>query len=104
MQKVLNSYQIHYILAVTGIAAMNEQGGKQKMVMEPISVDRAMEIAKKKGLKPGKVKDTDGIYFTKGKNDRFEIINWDEFKSILSKKRLQVYESGGWMKIMKKQK
>jgi hypothetical protein len=74
------------------------------MVMEPISVDRAMEIAKKKGLKPGKVKDTDGIYFTKGRNDRFEVINWDEFKQILSKKRLQVYESGGWMKIMKKQR
>lgn len=73
-------------------------------MMEPISVDRAMEIAKKKGLKPGKVKGTDGIYFTKGKNDRFEIIGWDEFKNTLAKKKLQVYESGGWMKIMKKSK
>jgi hypothetical protein len=72
--------------------------------MEPISIERAMEIAKKKGLKPGKVKGTDGIYFTKGKNDRFEIIDWDEFKNILTKKKLQVYESGGWMKIMKKSK
>jgi len=73
-----------------------------RMVMEPISVDKAMEIAKKKGIKPGRVKGTNGIQFTKGRNSRLEIIDWDEFKSTLSKRRLAVYESGGWMKIMKK--
>ncbi len=72
------------------------------MVMEPISVDDAIKIAKRKGLKPGRVKNTQGIQFTKGKNDRLEIIDWDEFKSTLTKRKLQVYESGGWMKIMKK--
>ena len=72
------------------------------MVMEPISVDSAIDIAKKKGLKPGRVKGTDGIQFTKGRNARLEIIDWDEFKTTLSKRRLQVFESGGWMKIMKK--
>ena len=71
------------------------------MVMEPISVDKAVDIAKKKGLKPGRVKGTDGIQFTKGRNSRLEIIDWDEFKTTLSKRRLQVFESGGWMKIMK---
>jgi len=70
--------------------------------MEPISIEKAMEIAKKKGIKPGRVKGTNGIQFTKGKNARLEIIDWDEFKATLSKRRLQVYESGGWMKIMKK--
>jgi len=74
------------------------------MVMEPISIDRAMEIAKKKGLKPGRVKGTNGVQFTKGRNARLEIINWNEFKSTLQKRRLQVFESGGWMKIMKKKK
>lgn len=72
------------------------------MVMEPISVDKAISIAKRKGLKPGRVKGTNGIQFTKGKNDRLEIIDWDEFKTTLGKRTLQVYESGGWMKIMKK--
>jgi hypothetical protein len=72
------------------------------MVMEPISVDKAVDIAKRKGLKPGRVKGTDGIQFTKGRNSRLEIIDWDEFKTTLSKRRLQVFESGGWMKIMKK--
>ena len=72
------------------------------MVMEPISVDDAIKIAKRKGLKPGRVKNTQGIQFTKGKNDRLEIIDWDEFKTTLTKRKLQVYESGGWMKIMKK--
>jgi hypothetical protein len=72
------------------------------MVMEAISVDKAMEIAKKKGIKPGRVKGTRGIQFTNGRNSRLEIIDWDEFKSTLSKRRLAVYESGGWMKIMKR--
>ena len=72
------------------------------MVMEPISVDKAIGIAKRKGLKPGRVKGTNGIQFTKGKNDRLEIIDWDEFKTTLGNRKLQVYESGGWMKIMKK--
>ncbi len=71
------------------------------MVMEPISVDKAMEIAKKKGIKPGRVKDTKGVQFTKGRNPRLEIIDWDEFKATLSKRKLAVFESGGWMKIMK---
>jgi len=28
-------------------------------------------------------------------------VNWDEFKATLGKRKLAVYESGGWMKIMK---
>ncbi len=72
------------------------------MVMEPISVESAIEKAKKKGLKPGRVKGTAGIQFTKGRNNRLEVISWDEFRDALAKRRLQVYESGGWMKIMKR--
>lgn len=72
------------------------------MVMEKISVEKAMEIAKKKGIKPGRVVGTDGIQFTKGKNPRIEVIDWETFKQTLQKRKLAVYESGGWMKIMKK--
>ena len=71
------------------------------MAMEPISVDRAIEIAKRKGLKPGLVKGTDGIQFTNGKNNRLQVIDWDMFKKLLAERKLQVYESGGWMKIQK---
>ena len=74
------------------------------MVMQPITPDKAQQIAKRKRLKPGRVKGTDGIQFTKGRNDRLEIITWDEFESTLKRRRLQVYESGGWMKIMKKKR
>lgn len=74
------------------------------MVMEQISLDKAKEIAKKKGLKPGRVKGTNGVQFTKGNNPRLEIISWDEFEKTLAKRGLAVYESGGWMKIMKKSK
>ena len=71
------------------------------MVMEKIDFGKAKAIASNKGLKPGKVKGTEGIQFTKGKNDRLVVIGWDEFEAILNKRKLSVYESGGWMKIMK---
>lgn len=53
------------------------------MVMEPVSVEGAIEKAKKKGLRPGRVKGTNGIQFTKGLNDRIEVISWDEFRKTL---------------------
>jgi uncharacterized Fe-S cluster-containing radical SAM superfamily protein len=90
------------MLAYVWMAWPEHSRRDENMVMEPISVDKAMEIAKKKGIKPGRVKGTNGIQFTKGRNSRLEIIDWDEFKTTLSKRRLAVYESGGWMKIMKK--
>lgn len=71
------------------------------MTMEPISVDRAIEIARRKGLKPATVKGTDGVQFTNGKNNRLEVIDWEAFKHLLAERKLQVFESGGWMKIQK---
>ncbi len=72
------------------------------MVMEPVGIETAIEKAKKKGLRPGRVKGTDGIQFTKGRNDRIEVISWDEFRNTLAERKLEVYESSGFMKIMKK--
>jgi hypothetical protein len=74
------------------------------MAMQEISVEKAKNIASKKGLKPGKVKGTSGVQFTKGDNPRLQTIDWDEFQTTLEKHKLSVYESGGWMKIMKKGK
>lgn len=70
------------------------------MVMEKIDINKAKAIAKNKGLHPGKVKGTDGVQFTKGKNNRLDVITWDEFEQILERRKLAIYESGGWMKIM----
>jgi len=50
------------------------------------------------------VRGTDEVQFTKGKNTRLEPIEWEEFKSSIEKRKLQIFESGGWMKIMKKGK
>ena len=69
--------------------------------MERIDLEKAKVIAKNKGLKPGKVKGTTGIQFTKGKNNRLDVIEWSEFEEILKKRKLAIYESGGWMKLMK---
>lgn len=72
--------------------------------MEPISVESAIEKAKKKGLRPGRVKGTDGIQFTKGRNSRIDVIDWDEFRRVLEDRKLQVFDSGGWMKIMRRRR
>ncbi len=74
------------------------------MVMEPVSVESAIEKAKKKGLRPGRVRGTDGIQFTKGRNKGIEVISWEEFRETLGRRRLQVYESSGSLKIMKKRR
>ncbi|HWM53612.1 MAG TPA: hypothetical protein VNP71_10675 [Thermoplasmata archaeon] len=74
------------------------------MVMEPVSVEEAIEKAKKKGLRPGRVKGTDGIQFTKGRNNRIEVITWDEFRTTLADRQLEVFDSNGFMKIMKRQR
>ncbi len=71
------------------------------MVMERIDLEKAKIIAKNKGLKPGNVKGTKGVQFTKGNNDRLVVIDWDQFENILKERKLAIYESGGWMKIMK---
>src|SRR2546428_6185253 len=75
--------------------------GRDRMVMEPVSVESAIEKAKKKGLRPGRVKGTAGIRFAKGRSKRIEVITWGEFRKTLKERKLQVYESGGTMKIMK---
>ena len=74
------------------------------MVMEPVSVESAIEKAKKKGLRPGRVRGTNGIQFTKGREKRIEVISWDEFRETLEKRRLHVYEFSGNLKIMKKRR
>lgn len=71
------------------------------MAMQKIDMVRAQNIAANKGLKPGKVKGTDGVQFTKGQNNRLDEIGWQEFEDTLKRRGLAIYESGGWMKIMK---
>jgi hypothetical protein len=85
-------FVVHYASGLEGV---------KNMVMEKIDITKAKQIAQNKGLKPGKVKGTSGVQFTKGKNDRLSVITWDEFESILKQRKLSIYESGGWMKIMK---
>lgn len=70
--------------------------------MTKIDLNRAKEIASTKGLKPGKVAGTSGVQFTKGNNKRLQVIDWTEFERALNDRDLAVYESNGWMKIMKK--
>ena len=72
------------------------------MVMSMIGLERAKKLANERNLKPGKVTGTSGVQFTTGNNKRLEIIDWEKFGRMLSEKDLAVYESNGWMKIMKK--
>ena len=70
--------------------------------MKPISLDRAKEIAGEKSLKPGKVRGTTEVEFTRGGSPRVEIIDWPEFEQIVASKNLEIHEGGGFMKLMKK--
>ena len=48
------------------------------------------------------MKGTNTLRFTKGSSEKLEVISWDEFERTASSRRLAVYESGGWMKLMTK--
>ena len=72
------------------------------MVMQEISLEKAKEMAESKNLVPGRVKGTLGVQFTKGNNNRLEVIGWDEFERVMRDNNLAVYESNGWMKIMRR--
>ena len=72
------------------------------MVMAKISIEKAKDIANRKGLKPGRVRATrSGVQLTKGNNPNVEIVTWDEFEKNLKDRRLAIYEWNGWLKIMK---
>ena len=72
------------------------------MAMTKIEIGKAKDIAASKNLKPGRVVGTSGVQFTKGNNKRLEVISWGDFESALNVRGLAIYESKGWMKIMKK--
>lgn len=72
------------------------------MVMERITVEKAQALATKAKLKPAKVRGTDVLQFTRKGGNRFEVIGWDDFATVLKDRGLSVYESGGWLKIMKR--
>lgn len=71
------------------------------VIMDRIDVKKAQAICRNKGLKPGRLKGTKGVAFTKGDNPKFEVIGWDEFEKALEERGLAIYESGGYLKLMK---
>lgn len=72
------------------------------MSMQRITIEQAKRIAQNKGLKPGRVKGTaDAVQLTKGRNPKMDIIAWEDFEAVLKRKGLAVYESGGFMRIMR---
>ena len=94
--------ELYSDLQIRTRAAVRTASRRDWMVMEPVGVEDAIEKAKKKGLRPGRVKGTDGIQFTKGRNNRIEVITWEEFRSTLAERELEVFDSNGFMKIMKR--
>jgi hypothetical protein len=84
------------------VGSIPAEYGGMHVPMKPISVERAKVIATEKNLKPGKVRGTQEIEFTKGGSPRVEIIDWPEFEQILASKGLEIQEGGGFMKLMKK--
>lgn len=70
--------------------------------LREIDLDEAKRIATSRGLLPSRVRGTSTLRFSNGRNDRLEMIDWTEFEKILTRRQLGIYESGGWMKLMKR--
>ena len=70
--------------------------------LREIDLEEAKRIAALRGLQPSRVRGTTTLRFSTGRNDRLEIIDWTEFERILTKRELGIFESGGWMKLLKK--
>jgi hypothetical protein len=70
--------------------------------LREISFEYARQIASVKGLQPSKVRGTSTLRFTKSDSEKLQVITWDEFVRTANSRNLAVYESGGWMKLMRK--
>ena len=70
--------------------------------LKEISFEYARQIASVKGLQPSKVKGTSTLRFTNGESEKLQVITWDEFVRTANGRNLAVYESGGWMKLMRR--
>jgi hypothetical protein len=84
------------------VGIIRQHTGGMHVPMKPISLDKAKEIATSKGLRPGKVRGTSEVEFTRGGSPRVEVIDWPEFEQIVAQKGLEIHEGGGFMKLMKK--
>src|SRR5436190_21166832 len=71
--------------------------------LKEISFEYARQIATVKGLRPSKVKGTNTLRFSKAGSEKLQVISWDEFEKTASSRNRAVFESGGWMKLMRKQ-
>ena len=70
--------------------------------LREIDIEEAKRIAANRGLLPSRVRGTSTLRFSNGTNERLEIIDWTEFEATVRRRSLGVYESGGWMKLMRK--
>ena len=70
--------------------------------LREIDFEEARRIAEQKGLQPGRVRGTEQVRFTSGSNERLEVIDWTTFEQTVRRRNLGVYESGGYMKLMRK--
>ena len=70
--------------------------------LKQIDFETARRIAAEKGLSPSKVRGTDTLRFSRTPNDKLRVITWKEFRDTAESRELAVYESGGWMKLMRK--
>ena len=86
--------------AIAGHRAKAREG-MDMTALRQIDFETAKRIAEQKGLRPAVVKGTHTLRFSKADNERMDFITWDEFERAAISRRLAVYESGGWMKLMR---
>ncbi len=70
--------------------------------MRRITFQEAATIAAEKGVRPARVVGTTVLRFVKARTPgNLEEIGWEEFERIAKERGVAVFESAGWMRIMR---
>src|SRR4030065_22965 len=91
-----------YLCWHTPVSDIVSHEGMGMPELREIDIEEAKRIAANRGLLPSRVRGTSTLRFSNGTNERLEIIDWTEFERILTRRELRIFESGGWMKLMKR--
>jgi hypothetical protein len=68
--------------------------------VKEISFEEAKKIAKRRNLKPARLKGTEILNFIKNPAGRYEEISWQELEALVKKYGRTINEDNSWLKIL----
>lgn len=67
--------------------------------MRILTIEEAKRLATEQGLTPGKIRGTNSVEFTRSTNPNADLLEWPEFERLVTKKKLSIQESGGFLRL-----